>query len=214
MAHDDEAHLDDRMLHRLMFFTDAVFAIVLTLLVLELKPPESRHEATAETLRQMAPHIGAFVFSFVLISIFWVAHMNTTRRLVRFDWPTALANLLFLLPVCLLPFATAWFGADFSGAVAWELYCWTLVAISAANIVMVLTAYRGGGKLIAGGSPPGERLYRVARAGAPGIAFAAGLAGLAAGQVIPAHFCCALIPVVFWSAEWFLKPKPSATKAA
>lgn len=207
MAGETHENLDDRMLHRMLFFTDAVFAIVLTILVLELKPPESWREANAETLRHAAPHIGAFVFSFFIISVFWVAHMNTTRRLARFDWPTALANLLFLLPICLLPFATAWFGADLSGAIAWGLYCWTLVAISSANIVVVLTAYRGGGKLIAGGSPPGERLYRLVRAAAPGIAFAAGLAGLAAGQVIPAHFCAALIPVVFWSAEGLLKPK-------
>jgi uncharacterized membrane protein len=212
--HEVEAELDSRALHRMLFFTDAVFAIVLTLLVLELKPPETWREATAETLRHLTPHIAAFVFSFFIISIFWIAHMNTMRRLARFDWPTALANLLFLLPVCLLPFATAWLGADLAGGFAWGLYSWVLVTISAANMVVVLTAYRGGGKVVVGGAPKGEVTYRLLRAASPGLAFGAGLAVLGAGYVIPAHFVWAVvIPVVFWIAERFVKPKGAVAAA-
>ena len=212
MADVDEAALESRLLHRMLFFTDAVFAIVVTLLALELKPPETAHEAVAETLVHAAPHIGAFAFSFFIIGVFWIAHMNTTRRLARFDWPVAMANLLFLLPVCFLPYATAWYGADFSGPFAWYLYCWVLVAISSCNIVFVLTAYRGGGKLIAGGGVPGEGRYRVARAAAPGLAFAIGLLLLASGQVLLAHFCAVLIPLVFWSAGRFLKPREASAE--
>ena len=210
MAHDEHENLDERMLHRMLFFTDAVFAIVMTLLVLELKPPESWREANAETLRHVAPHIAAFVFSFLIISIFWIAHMNTMRGLARFDWPTALANLLFLLPISLLPFAAAWLGADPGGGFTWGLYSSVMLAISAANMVVVLTAYRGGGKVIAGGAPRGEVAYRLLRAASPGIAFAVGLGVLAAGYPIAAHFVWALvIPVAFVTAERLLKPKPA-----
>src|SRR5438477_258644 len=96
--------LEERMLHRTLFFSDAVFAIVLTLLALELRPP-----ALSEGLRGMAAlqamsgRILAFALSFGLIAVFWAAHMNTTRRLLRFDWLVAIANLLFLFCVCLLP---------------------------------------------------------------------------------------------------------------
>ncbi|MEO8113305.1 MAG: TMEM175 family protein [Phenylobacterium sp.] len=207
----DEA-LDSRLLHRMLFFTDAVFAIVLTLLALELKAPETLAEANAETLARTAGHIGAFAFSFAIISVFWMAHMNTTRRLIRFDWPTAFANLVYLLPICLLPFATAWLGVSISDSFVWGLYCTVLVTISAAGIVLVLTAYRGAGKLV-GGDPTGrERGYRLLRAAAPGIAFSAGLLGLAVGQSILAHLCWALIPIVFWVAARVLGPGRKARR--
>jgi uncharacterized membrane protein len=211
--HDDEAALESRLLHRMLFFTDAVFAIVVTLLVLELKPPESWREANLETLAHAAPHILAFAFSFLIIGIFWIAHMAGLRRLARFDWPTALANLLLLLPVSLLPFVTAWLGADLSGAVTWVLYSSVLIAISAANVLMVIVAHRDGGRLQAGGSPPRERAFRITRAAAPGVSFAIGLLMVAAGAVIPAHFCCVLIPVIFWMANVFLRPKPAPEPA-
>ncbi len=206
--HDVEAELDSRMTHRLLFFSDAVFAIVLTLLVLELKPPETWREANGETLAHLAPHIAAFVFSFLIIAIFWFAHMNTMRRLARFDWPTAAANMMFLLPICLLPFATAWLGADPGGAFTWQLYSWVMIATSAANIVTVLAIYRGGGRLVVGGAPRGEVAYRLLRAASPGLAFAAGLALLAAGQNLMAHFAAlVVIPLIIVVAERFVKPK-------
>ncbi|WP_296598172.1 TMEM175 family protein [Phenylobacterium sp.] len=212
--HDVEAELDSRMTHRLLFFSDAVFAIVLTLLVLELKPPETWREANGETLAHLAPHIAAFAFSFLIIAIFWFAHMNTMRRLARFDWPTAAANMLFLLPISLLPFATAWLGADPGGAFTWQLYSWVMIAISAANMVTVLAAYRGRGKLIVGGAPRGEVAYRLLRAVSPGMAFAVGLLMLAAGLNTLAHFAwAAVIPLVFWIAERFVKPKPAVMDA-
>jgi uncharacterized membrane protein len=152
----DHENLDERLLHRMLFFTDAVFAIVMTLLVLELTPPESWRVANAETLLHAAPHIGAFVFSFFIASVCWTAHMNITRNLARFDWLTAVANLASLLPICLLPYATAWFGADLGGAFAWVVYCWVLVGCSFGNVLLVATAYRGCGRLIAGGAPLGE----------------------------------------------------------
>ena len=68
-AEQEAEHLEKRLLDRMLFFTDAVFAIVLTILVLELKPPEGPLQANAETLRRMAPHIGAFVFSFFINSL-------------------------------------------------------------------------------------------------------------------------------------------------
>jgi uncharacterized membrane protein len=203
-------NLDDRLLHRMLFFTDAVFAIVMTILVLELAPPESWQEANAQTLLHAAPHIGAFVFSFFIAAVFWIAHMNITRGLARFDWPTAVANLAALLPVCLLPYATAWIGVDLGGAFAWTFYSSVLIAISLGNMVLVRVAYRGGGRLIAGGAPKGELVYRLARAAAPGTAFLIGLGVVAAGRPILAHYSPMLIPLMFWAAERFLKPKAKA----
>jgi uncharacterized membrane protein len=199
-------NLDERLLHRLLFFTDAVFAIVLTILVLELRAPETFHVATFETFREALPHVAAFIFSFVIIGVFWLAHMNTTRRLATFDWLTAVANLAFLLPLSMLPYATAWFGADPVGETAWSIYCWTLVAISLGNVFVVMAAHRGSGRLIAGGSDPREAAYRIFRAAIPGLSFAVGLIVMATGRPILAHWCALLIGPLFLLAR-FLKPK-------
>ena len=88
----DEAHedLDLRLLHRLLFFTDAVFAIVMTLLVLELRPPEGATlAAQMHGLAELTPRLFAFALSFTIVGIFWIAYLSTTRQLARFDWASA-----------------------------------------------------------------------------------------------------------------------------
>jgi uncharacterized membrane protein len=214
MAHEEHENLDERMLHRMLFFTDAVFAIVLTLLVLELKPPETRLAANLDTLRHAAPHIAAFAFSFLIVSIFWATHMTTVRRLAAFDWPIAVANLTYLLPISFLPFATGWLGIDINGAVTWALYSSVLVAISACNVVIVLLAFRDGGRLIAGGATARERAFRLTRAASPGIAFGVGLLMLAMGLTIPAHFCWILIPLIGRVARLLFGPRRPPAPAA
>jgi hypothetical protein len=197
--------LDERLLHRMIFFTDAVFAIVLTLMVLDLKPPpfdSPWHDPMG--VRSMEQHFFVLALSFGVISIFWLAHLTTTRRMVHFDWPTAVANLAFLFPVCLLPFATSWLGRDINSHFPWGMYCGVMIVTSIANIALVLVVSRGGGRLIGGVSPPYVR-YRVARAASPGVAFAVGLLLLAAHQRATV-FCWVLIPILLWLTTRFLRP--------
>jgi uncharacterized membrane protein len=206
MTHED-TELETRLLHRMVFFTDAVFAIVLTLLVLELRPPPL-HDGTsaAEAFAGMSHHFLAFFMSFALIGVFWAAHLNTTRRLVHFDWPSVWANLLFLFPVCLIPFAAGWFGEGLGDPFVWLVYCAVLVVTSVGNVLLVLVLTRGGGRLLAGGVSGRERLYRLVRAAVPGVAFGVGLFLLQAGEQGLSQFCWVLIPILMGAAE-FLKPK-------
>lgn len=199
--------LDERMLHRLLFFTDAVFAIVLTLMVLDLKPPQFANPlGDPMAIRGMEQHFFAFLMSFAVISIFWLAHLSTTRRMLHFDWPSAVANLAFLFPICLLPFATGWWGREIVAGFPWAMYCAVMAVTSLANIVLVLVVYRGGGRLV-GGCLPGEARYRVARAASPGIAFGTGVVLMLAHQVQLAQFCWVLIPVLLGLATLVLKPR-------
>jgi uncharacterized membrane protein len=207
---DVSAHetIDERLLLRVIFFTDAVFAIVLTLMVLDLRPPSADHPLSdPSALQELWNHFFALAMSFLVIGIFWIAHLTTTRRMNRFDWPSAVANLAFLFPVCLLPFATAWWGSGMGSALAWQVYCGVMVVTSFANLVLVLVSTRGGGRLMAGGVTGAERLYRVARAASPGISFALGLAATAAGQLRLAQFCWVLIPILMLICGRFLKPR-------
>jgi uncharacterized membrane protein len=204
---------DDRLLHRLLFFSDAVFAIVLTLLVLELRPPQAQGAAElVRGLAEMINHFIAFVMSFALVSVFWLAHMNTVRRLARFDWPTAIANLAFLLPVCLLPFASSLVGEARFGMVAWRFYCWNLIGTSAAMMALTLVVNRGGGRLV-GGLAPRERLYRLLRAASPGVAFAVSLLAIQYEQRAIGMLAPLLILVQFLVAERFVKPRPARAAA-
>lgn len=203
-SHED---LDTRLLHRLLFFTDAVFAIVMTLLVLELKAPAGATlRAQLLALAGMEGRLAAFALSFAIAAIFWVAHMSTTRRLLYFDWPTATANLVFLFPICLIPFVSGWVGESAVWGANWGTYCVVLIATSAANILLVLVTSRESGRLLAGGMTSEERRYRVARAACPGIAFAVGLAAVVTGQALAAQLCWVLIPVSLRLTQ-FLKPR-------
>jgi uncharacterized membrane protein len=205
--------IDERLLNRVIFFTDAVFAIVLTLMVLDLKPPPFNSPlGNGEAMRAMASHFFAMVMSFFVIGVFWIAHLATTRHMRRFDWASAVANLVFMFPVCLLPFATAWWGQDLSAPFPWGMYCSTMVFCSLANLALVITVSRGGGRLI-GGITPQERRYRVLRAASPGIAFGLGLVLMAAHQLALAQFCWLLIPLQILVYERTLKPKAQPAKA-
>ncbi|CAN5748953.1 TMEM175 family protein [soil metagenome] len=200
---------DPSMLDRLKFFSDAVFAIVLTLLVLELKPPEA-HSAQDlwAGLARMSSHFIAFALTFAVISIFWTAHMSNLRALKQFDWPAAVMNLLHLFPICLLPFVSSLLADARFGPAAWTVYSVVLIWASTANIALVLTIWRGGGRLVSG-VPAGGGAYRVSRAAAPGIAFGLGLVAIGLGHVNLARLCWLLIPVLFMVFQLLLKPKPA-----
>ena len=204
MSADQHENLEERLLHRLLFFTDAVFAIVLTLLVLELRPPGEGSEGG------LGPRLFAFALSFAIIGVFWLAHMATTRRLARFDWPTSVANLVFLFPICLIPFVSAWVGRTGLGSVGWIAYSLVLIATSVANMLLVLVQSREGGRLLAGGITARERAYRLGRSASPGLAFLVGLIGASAGYPLGAAFCWALIPVFMLLVRLAFGSKPGA----
>lgn len=168
---DDAA--SERLMHRAITFSDAVFAVALTLLVLELRPPP-RDVEVVDGLLALLPHLAAFAGSFALVAIFWAAHMALTRRLVVFDWPTVWVNLLFMFVIVLMPFASALLGGHGVTPLVWRLYCGVLIAASLAQTALWLVASRGGGRLLAGGVTWRERGFRTLRALSPAIAFGVG----------------------------------------
>jgi uncharacterized membrane protein len=206
MSEEPHESLDERLLHRMLFFTDAVFAIVLTLLVLELRPPEAGPGGLSHAMQEIQAHLAVFAGSFALIAMYWLVHVNITRRLARFDWPSAIVNLVFLFPVCLIPFASAWLGSAISSSTSWTFYCSVLIGTSLASAVLVLVSSRDAARLIAGGMTREERVYRLFRALIPGVAFTVGLVALQLGIYAITYYCWLLIPVLFALVR-FIKPK-------
>jgi uncharacterized membrane protein len=91
---------------RLEAFSDGVFAIAVTLLVLELRPPDAAGDGLWSGLVHEWPQFAAYLTSFFIIGIMWVNHHSMFRQIVRSDRALLFLNLLLLLWTSLLPFPT------------------------------------------------------------------------------------------------------------
>lgn len=92
--------------NRVEAFSDGVFAIVVTILVLELKVPEGQGSELWHGLREQWPHYAAYVVSFLIIGVMWVNHHTIFSHLKRVDRPLLFLNLLVLMVVSVIPYTT------------------------------------------------------------------------------------------------------------
>lgn len=95
---------------RLEAFTDGVLAVIITLMVLELRRPES---GELSALRPLLSHVLIYLLSFVYIGIYWNNHHNFFGPAERVTGSVLWANLNLLFWLSLVPFTTAWFGEHF-----------------------------------------------------------------------------------------------------
>lgn len=92
---------------RLEAFSDGVFAIIITILVLELKAPEA---GTLEALRPLLPVFLGYILSFIYVGIYWNNHHHLFQVVKKVNGPTLWANLFLLFWLSLTPFVTGWMG--------------------------------------------------------------------------------------------------------
>lgn len=96
--------------HRLTIFTDAIIAIIMTILVLDLKVPlghiETDHDLKQQLLNQL-PHFWGFAISFSMIVIIWFSHHTLMANLSHATYTFAVLNFLFSGSIATLPFSTA-----------------------------------------------------------------------------------------------------------
>jgi uncharacterized membrane protein len=125
-----EAELDLR-LHRLLFFSDGVYAIATTLLAVELVLPEAAADLHGpellDSLIESWPRALAFVTSFLFIANFWVGHNMLFHQIRRFDGGLMWLALLQLLCIAFLPFPTSVVGEHVSDHVAQQFYLGSLL---------------------------------------------------------------------------------------
>jgi uncharacterized membrane protein len=100
---------------RLLTLSDGIFAVAMTLLVLDLHVPDLPAGSTgadlARALLGLGPRYLSYVISFLVIGNYWLGHHRVFRWIVRVDWQFAWLNLLFLLGITVLPFVTGVLGA-------------------------------------------------------------------------------------------------------
>ena len=104
---------------RLAAFSDGVIAIIITIMVLDLKVP---HGADWAALRALAPNLVGYVLSFVYLAIYWNNHHHLLHTVTRVDGLILWANSHLLFWLSLIPAATSWMGANFLAPLPTAIY--------------------------------------------------------------------------------------------
>ncbi len=127
---------------RVEAFSDGVMAVIITVMVLELKPP---HLTDFASLQPVLPTFAAYALSFVFIGIYWNNHHHMLRASSRVDGRSMWANLHLLFWLSLAPFTTAWLGEHPAAAIPTALYGAVLLldAIAYALLERALLAVNG-----------------------------------------------------------------------
>ena len=121
---------------RLEAFSDGVIAIIITIMVLELKVP---HGGTLEALRPVLPVLLTYALSFVFIGIYWNNHHHLLHATTRINGLTLWANLHLLFWLSLVPFVTAWMGENHFEPLTVALYGAVQLFASIAYFVLFKT---------------------------------------------------------------------------
>jgi uncharacterized membrane protein len=133
---------------RVEAFSDGVIAIIITIMVLELRPP---HDASPAGLRPLLPVLGSYVLSFIFIGIYWSNHHHLLHAAQHVTGSVLWANLHLLFWLSLIPFATAWMGENHFTTWPVALYGGVLLlsAIAYYILVQALEASQGNELLVA-----------------------------------------------------------------
>lgn len=117
-------------------FSDGVIAIIITIMVLELRPP---HDVTLASLRPLIPVFLSYLLSFVFLGIYWNNHHHLLHAAEHVDGRVLWANLHLLFWLSLIPFGTAWMGENHFGSWPVALYGIILLLAAIAYSILVQT---------------------------------------------------------------------------
>jgi uncharacterized membrane protein len=127
---------------RLAAFSDGVIAIIITVMVLELKAP---HDTDLSALKGAIPAVLTYVLSFVYVAIYWNNHHHLFHLVRRVNGTMLWANLHLLFWLSLIPFATSWLGEHDASAVPTAVYGVALLMPAIAWIILQTVIIRAQG---------------------------------------------------------------------
>ncbi len=179
--------------NRLEAFSDGVIAIIITIMVLEIKVPHGEH---LEDLLPLWPVVLSYVLSFVNVGIYWSNHHHLLHTVKHVNGPILLTNLNLLFWLSLMPFTTAWVGENHFAATPMAVYALDLCLCAVSYTVLQLQIIKAHG--------PGSVLSQAVGRDTKGkislasyvVAVPLAIAGLPAlsGLLILAVACIWLIP--------------------
>jgi uncharacterized membrane protein len=134
----------DHPLERLVFFSDAVFAIAITLLVIEIHPPHlpaaASDRAHIEGLARLIPIFVGYLISFWVIGMFWMGHHRAFALAARYSPRILVWNMALLNVIAFMPFATAYLSGHFMQRVPTIFYCAVMLLAALLNMKVNRTA--------------------------------------------------------------------------
>jgi uncharacterized membrane protein len=122
--------------NRLEAFSDGVIAIIITIMVLELKVP---HDPTFAALQDLAPVFGSYVLSFIFIGIYWNNHHHLLHAVRYVSGASLWANLHLLFWLSLVPFTAGWMGENHFARLPVALYGLILLMAGLGYFVLTRT---------------------------------------------------------------------------
>ncbi|HEY5301496.1 MAG TPA: TMEM175 family protein [Acetobacteraceae bacterium] len=127
---------------RLTAFSDGVIAVIITIMVLELKPP---HDASFGALKEVTPVFLSYVLSFIYVAIYWNNHHHFFHLVHRVNGAILWANLHLLFWLSLIPFTTAWMGENHFSSVPTAVYGISLLMPAVAWFILQAAIIRSQG---------------------------------------------------------------------
>jgi len=160
-------------LERIVFFSDAVIAIAITLLAIDLRLPELKGVDDAAFLRMLAdlgPRYFAFAVSFAVVALYWNAHHRMFRFIVRWDGGLLAVNMVFLFAVVQQPLFASMLGSYGNLSTATAVYALGLAALGFSSVGMWFYVLRR--HLVTPGLTAPYVRYVTTRSGGVAVAFA------------------------------------------
>jgi uncharacterized membrane protein len=118
---------------RVEAFSDGVIAIIITIMVLELRPP---HDTAIAALRPLIPVFGSYALSFIYLGIYWSNHHHLLHAAAHVNGRVLWANLHLLFWLSLVPFVTAWMGENHFDK--WPVALYGIILLCAAIAYFIL----------------------------------------------------------------------------
>lgn len=165
------SHQTEKSTTRLEAFSDGVLAIIVTIMVLEFRPPP---EPTLDSLRPLIPIFLSYILSFTVIAIYWNNHHHLLKATRNISGGVMWANLHLLFWLSLIPFGTAWIGEEHAHSLPAAVYgAIAFMAGMAYSILVrtILACNRGAGIETAIGSDFKGKVSVVLFAGGALLAF-------------------------------------------
>jgi uncharacterized membrane protein len=188
---------------RVAFFSDAVFAIAMTLLVVGIGVPRGGDNELPNALRDKQPEIISFFVSFIVIGNYWLAHHRFIAHLAAVSTRFMTINLVYLAAIAFTPFPTALAGKYTDRPVAIVMYAITLSVASSLEAVMFVHARRN--RLLTVEVPDDVARYSVVAALIPVVLFLGSIPiAYVSTQLALASWI--LIFPLEWAADHWLKP--------